>query len=91
MIEPSKSPWAYGVVMFEKKGGNSSFVLECSDNKGHIPNPPHGRNPLQAGGREVLHDVGFGLCVLALRRQDWEKTFLACELRFFQWKRMSFG
>ena len=27
MIEPSKSPWACGVVMGKKKGGNSDFVV----------------------------------------------------------------
>ena len=27
MIEPSKSPWACGVVMAKNKGGNSGFVL----------------------------------------------------------------
>ena len=27
MIEPSKSPWACGVVMAENKGGNSGFVV----------------------------------------------------------------
>ena len=26
MIEPSKSPWACGVVGTKKKGGNSSFA-----------------------------------------------------------------
>ena len=27
MTEPSKSPWAFGVVMAKKKGGNSGFVV----------------------------------------------------------------
>ena len=45
MIEPSKSPWACGVVMAKKKGATQvllTFPLsERSDYKGRIPDSPH--------------------------------------------------
>ena len=74
MIEPSKSPWACGVVMAKKKGGQLRFCcdfryLNAVTIKDAYPIPRIDEKPIQAGRREVLHDVGFGLCVLTSATQ----------------------
>ena len=47
MIEPSKSPWACGVVMAKKKGEQPRFSLsECGDHKGRLSTTTYRRDPL---------------------------------------------
>ena len=68
MIEPSKLPWACGVVMAKKEG--RAYVLlrlslpERSDNKRCVPDTVKRREPLETWRRQVLHHRGLGLCLL---------------------------
>ena len=81
MIEPSKSPWACGVVMAKKKGDQLRFCcLSVSELR-------HGEGCLS----HTTLDLGSAFWQVPLRKQDREKTGFACQLGLFQWKRMPFG
>ena len=78
----------------KKEGGQYWFCCdfcylnECGNDKGRIPDSPHRREPLQVRRCKILHEVGFGLCVLESAPQ---KTRFACKLGLNQWKRVPFG
>ena len=95
MIEPSKSPWACGVVMAKKKGGQLRFCcdfryLNAVTIKDAYPIPRIDESLSKLGDAKFL-DLGSAFWQVPLRKQDREKTGFACELGLFQWKRMPFG
>ena len=98
MIEPSKSPWACGVVMAKKKGGQLRF---CCDfrylnavtirDAYPIPRIDESLSKLVDAKFFTTLDLGSAFWQVPLRKQDREKTGFARELGLFQWKRMPFG
>ena len=97
MIEPSKSPWACGVVMAKKKGGQLRFCcdfryLNAVTIKDAHPIPRIDESLSKLGDAKFFMtlDLGSEFWQVPLRKQDREKTGFTCELRFFQWKRMPF-
>ena len=98
MIEPSKSPWACGVVMAKKKEGQRRF---CSDFrylnavtiKDAYPIPRIDESLSKLGDAKFFTtlDLGSAFWHVPLRKEDREKTSFACELGLFQWKMMPFG
>ena len=98
MIEPSKSPWACGVVMTKKKGGQLRFCcdfryLNAVTIKDAYPIPRIDESLSKLGDAKFFTtlDLGSAFWQVPLRKQDREKTGFACELGLFQWKRMPFG
>ena len=98
MIEPSKSPWACGVVMTKKKGGQLRFCcdfryLNAVTIKDAHPIPRIDESLSKLGDAKFFTtlDLGSAFWQVPLRKQDREKTGFACELGLFQWKRMPFG
>ena len=98
MIEPSKSPWACGVVMAKKKGGQLRFCcdfryLNAVTIKDAYPIPRIDESLSKLGDVKFFTtlDLGSAFWQVPLRKQDREKTGFACELGLFQWKRMPFG
>ena len=98
MIEPSKSPWACGVVMAKKKGGQLKFCcdfryLNAVTIKDAYPIPRIDESLSKLGDAKFFTtlDLGSAFWQVPLRKQDREKTGFACELGLFQWKRMPFG
>ena len=98
MIEPSKSPWACGVVMAKNKGGQLRFCcdfryLNAVTIKDAYPIPRIDESLSKLGDAKFFTtlDLGSAFWQVPLRRQDREKTGFACELGLFQWKRMPFG
>ena len=94
MIEPSKSPWACGVVM-AKKGGQRRFCcdfryLNAVTIKDAYPIPRIDESLSKLGDAKFFTtlDLGSVFWQVPLRKQDREKTGFACELGLFQWKRM---
>ena len=97
MIEPSKSPWACGVVMAKKKGGQLRFCcnfryLNAVTIKDEYPIPRIDESLSKLGDAKFFTtlDSGSAFWQVPLRKQGWEKTGFACELGLFQWKRMPF-
>ena len=98
MIEPSKSPWACGVVMAKKKGGQLRFCcdfryMNAVTVKDAYPIPRIDESLSKLGDAKFFTtlDLGSAFWQGALRKQDLEKMGFACELELFQWKRMPFG
>ena len=98
MIEPSKSPWACGVVMAKKKRGQLRFCcdfryLNAVTIKDAYPIPRIDESLSKLGDAKFFTtlDLGSAFWQVPLRKQDREKTGFACELGLFQWKRMPFG
>ena len=98
MIEPSKSPWACGVVMAKKKGDQLRFCcdfryLNSVTVKDAYPIPRIDESLSKLGDANFFTtlDLGSTFWQVPLRKQDRDKTGFACELGLFQWKRMPFG
>ena len=98
MIEPSKSPWACGVVMAKKKGDQLRFCcdfryLNSVTKKDAYPIPRIDESLSKLGDAKFFTtlDLGSAFWQVPLRKQDRDKTGFACELGLFQWKRMPFG
>ena len=98
MIEPSKSPWACGVVMAKKKGGQLRFCcdfryLNAVTIKDAYPIPRLDESLSKLGDAKFFTtlDLGSAFWQVPLRKKDREKTGFACELGLYQWKRMPFG
>ena len=98
MIEPSKSPWACGVVMAKKKRGQLRFCcdfryLNAVTIKDAYPIPRIDESLSKLGHAKFLTtlDLGSAFWQVPLRKKDREKTRFACELGLYQWKRMPFG
>ena len=98
MIEPSKSPWACGVVMAKKKGGKLRFCcdfryLNAVTIKDAYPIPRIDESLSKLGDAKFFTtlDLGSAFWQVPLRKKDRKKTGFACELGLYQWKRMPFG
>ena len=87
-IEPSKSPWACGVVMAKKKGDQLRF---CCDYRYPIPRIDESLSKLGDAKFFTTLDLGSAFWQVPLRKQDRDKTGIACKLGLFQRKRMPFG
>ena len=91
MIEPSKSPWACGVVMAKKKGDQLRFCcdfryLNSVTVKDAYPIPRIDEILSKLGDAKLFTtlDLGSAFWQAPLRKQDRDKTRFACELRLFQ-------
>ena len=98
MIEPSKSPWACGVVMAKTKKWQARFCCDfCYLNavtiKDAYPIPSIDKSLSKPGDAKFFHYTGSGFCLLTgfLRNKDREKTGFACEMGLFRSNRMPFG
>ena len=98
MIEPSKLPWACGVVMAKKKGGQLRFCcdfrsLNLVTIKDAYPIPRIDESLSKLGDAKFFTtlDLSSAFWQVPLRKKDREKTGFACELGLNQWKRMPFG
>ena len=98
VIEPSKSPWAWGIVMFKKKGDQLRFCcdfryLNFATVKDAYPIPSIDDSFSKLGVAIFLtiFDLRYAFWQIPLRKQDREKTGFACQLELFQCKRMPIG
>ena len=98
MIEPSKSPWAHGVVMAKKKGDQLRFCCDFRypnsvtvEDTYPIPRIDESLSKLGDAKFFTSLDLESVFWQRPLRKQDRDKTSFACELGLFQWKMMPFG
>ena len=98
LIDPSKSPWACGVVMAKKKGDQLRFCcdfryLNSVTVKDAYPIPRIDESLSKLGDANffTILDLGSAFWQVPLRKQYRDKIGFACELGLFQWKRMPFG
>ena len=98
MIEPSKSPWACGVVMAKKKGGQLRFCcdfryLNAATIKDAYPITRIYESLSKLGDTKFFTtlDLGSAIWHVPIRKQDRGKTSFECELGLYQWKILLFG
>ena len=91
MIETLKSPWACGVVMAKKKGGQLRFFcdfryLEAVTIKDAYPMPRINESLSKLVDTKFFTtlDLGSAFWQVRLRKKDREKTGCACELGLYQ-------
>ena len=91
MIEPSKSPWVYGVAMAKKKGDQLRFCcdfryLNSVTVKYAYPIPRIDESLSNLGDAKIFTTLGLGSAFwqVPLRKQDKDKTGFTCELGLFQ-------
>ena len=91
MIEPSKSPWACGVVMANKKADQLRFCCDLNSvtvqEAYPLPRIDESLSKLGDAKFSTTLDLWSAFWQVPLRKQDRE----TCELGLFQWKRMPFG
>ena len=95
MIQPSKLPWACGVVMAKKKGQLRFFCdfryLNAVTIKDACPIPRIDVSLCKFGDAKFTAlELGSAFCQVSLRKKDREKTGFARELGLYQWKRTPF-
>ena len=97
MIEPSKAPFACGVVM-TKKGGHFRFICDFRyvnalmiKDAYSIPRIDDSLSTLGDAKFFATLDLGSAFWQTPLRKQDREKKGFASELGLFHRKRMPFG
>ena len=90
MIEPSKSPWACGVVMAKNKGDQLRFCcvfqyLNFVTVKDAYPIPRIDESLSKLGDANFFTNLGLGSAFwqVPLRKQDRDKAGFACELGCF--------
>ena len=98
MIEPSKLPWAYGVVMAKKKEDQLRFCCDFQylnsvtvKDAYLITRIDESLSNLGDAKFFTTLDLGSAFWQVPLRKQDRHKTGFACELGLFQRKRIHFG
>ena len=91
MIEPSKSPWACGVVMAKKKGDQLRFCCDFRylnsvtvKDAYPIPRIDESLSKLSDANFFTPLDLGSAFWQVPLRKQDRDKTGFASELGRFQ-------
>ena len=91
MIEPSKSPWACGVVMAKKKGDQLKFSCDFRylnsltvKDAYPIPRIDESLSKLRDAKFFTTHDLGSYFWQIPLRKQARDKTGFAGELGLFQ-------
>ena len=98
MIEPSKSPWACGVVMAKKKGGQLRFCcdfryLNAVTIKDAYPIPRIDESLSKLGDAKFFTtlDLGSAFCRSLCERRTERRPDSRASWDCYQWKRMPFG
>ncbi|MCP4480998.1 MAG: RNA-directed DNA polymerase, partial [Planctomycetaceae bacterium] len=98
LIEPSRSPYASGIVMVKKPDGAQRLCVDYRNlndltKKDRFP-IPHIKDTLDSIGNARFFstfDMGSAFHQVPIRPEDREKTAFVIPGGFFQWKYMPFG
>ena len=98
VIQPSLSPWAFPVVLVEKKDGERRFCIDYRQ-LNHITNKDSYHLPRIDDTFDMLHgkkffttlDLASGYWQIELEESAKEKTAFIVENNLYEFNRMSFG
>ena len=98
MIQPSFSPWASGIVMVKKKGGELRFCCDFRPLnevtiKDAYPLPRIDESLSRIGNAKCFTsiDLAWAFWQIPVKKAHRHRTAFACELGLFEWRRMPFG